>query len=83
MFDVVVIGSGMSGSVAALAAQRRGARVALATRSWGATALSTGALDIAFAPALSQMHQSPRTIAEHVMDTIAHRRRHPYAVLGF
>jgi glycerol-3-phosphate dehydrogenase subunit B len=44
--------------------------------------MSTGALDIAFAPALSRVHQEPRTVAEHVMDIAAHRRRHPYAVLG-
>ena len=82
MLDVVVIGGGMSGCIAALEAKKLGARVALARRSWGATALSTGALDIAYTPALSQASQMPRTLAEHVMDIVAHRRRHPYAVLG-
>ena len=82
MLDVVVIGGGLSGGIAALSARRRGAKVALANRSWGATALSTGALDIAYTPALSATHQLPRTIAEHMMDIVAHRRRHPYSVLG-
>jgi glycerol-3-phosphate dehydrogenase subunit B len=44
--------------------------------------MSTGALDLAYTPALSPAYQMPRSLAEHVMDIIAHRRRHPYAVLG-
>ncbi|MBI5511480.1 MAG: FAD-dependent oxidoreductase [Deltaproteobacteria bacterium] len=82
MYDVLVIGTGMAGCIAALEARRLGAKVAVASRSWGATALSSGALDIAYTPALSRAHQMPRTLAEHVLDIIAHRRRHPYAVLG-
>ena len=82
MFDVVVVGGGLAGTIAALHARRHGAQVALASRSWGASALSTGALDIAYSPALSPVAQAPRTIAEHVMDIIAHRPRHPYGILG-
>ncbi|MEZ4271117.1 MAG: FAD-binding protein [Myxococcota bacterium] len=82
MYDVLVIGGGMAGSIAALEANRLGARVAVASRSFGATALSTGAIDIAYTPALSPAYQSPRTLAEHVMDIVAHRSAHPYAVLG-
>lgn len=66
---------------AALTAKAKGAKVAVASRSWGATSLSTGALDIAYSPALSPEQQGPRTIAEHVMDIIAHRVNHPYGVL--
>jgi glycerol-3-phosphate dehydrogenase subunit B len=82
MFDVVVIGGGLAGATAALVARRRGAHVALASRSWGATAMSTGALDIASSQALSPADQLPRTLAEHVMDIAAHRPRHPYGTLG-
>ena len=43
MFDLVVIGGGLAGTLAALAARAEGAQVAMANRSYGATALSTGA----------------------------------------
>ena len=81
MFDVVVVGTGLAGSIAALVARAQGARVAVASRSWGATAMSTGALDIAFTPALAQS-QTPRTLAENIQEIIAHRPRHPYGILG-
>lgn len=82
MFDVVVIGAGLAGTIAAVVARQAGAKVAVASRSYGATALSTGAVDIAFSPALSPAQQLPRTLAEHVMDIVAHRKRHPYGILG-
>src|SRR5688500_17232903 len=80
--DVLIIGSGLAGTLAALTARRRGASVAVSTRSWGATALSTGALDLAYTPALGRVHQVERNLSEHVMDIVAHRKRHPYAVVG-
>jgi glycerol-3-phosphate dehydrogenase subunit B len=82
MPDILVVGSGLAGSVAALQLKARGADVAMASRSWGVTSMSTGALDLAYSPALSPSHMLPRTIAEHIMDIVAHRRRHPYAVMG-
>ncbi len=82
MFDLVVLGGGLAGATAALSARAQGARVAVASRSYGATALSTGALDLAHTPALARASVTPHTIAEHVMDIIAHRPRHPYAVMG-
>jgi len=82
MVDVLVIGGGLAGVMAALSAQSQGAKVVLASRSYGATALSTGALDIAFNPALSPALQQARTLAEHVMDLIAHRPHHPYDRMG-
>ena len=80
MFDLLVIGGGLAGVISALEARASGARVALCSRSWGATALSTGALDIAFAPG-SERTQS-RSIAQHVHAIANSRARHPYAVLG-
>lgn len=82
MFDLVVIGGGLAGVIAALTARKNGARVALSSRSWGETALSNGGFDIAYSPALSPIMQMPRTVAEHIMDIIAHRPHHPYGVLG-
>jgi glycerol-3-phosphate dehydrogenase subunit B len=83
LLDVLVVGAGMAGTVSALACKQAGLRVGVCSRGYGATALSSGALDIAYSPALSPALHPPRTLAEHVMDIIAHRRRHPYAVLGF
>ncbi len=82
MFDTIVIGSGMAGATAAFTLQKEGLSVALASRSWGATAMSTGALDLAYTPALSPLYERRRSIAEHVRDIAAHRRRHPFSVLG-
>jgi len=80
--DVLVIGGGLAGTIASLTARQHGLRVACASRSWGATALSSGAFDIAFSPALSETSQMPRSVADHVMEIIAYRHHHPYALLG-
>lgn len=45
-FDVVVIGSGLSGFSAALTARKRGKRVAIISMHPGATALSSGSWDV-------------------------------------
>jgi len=47
---VVVIGGGVAGAMAALAARAAGAPVELRSRAWGATALSSGAIDLAGDP---------------------------------
>ncbi len=82
MFDLLVIGGGLAGVTAALEARARGARVALAQRSWGATAMSTGALDIAFAPGSPSEPTVGRSVEGHVHAIAASRARHPYAVMG-
>ena len=43
--DVVVVGGGMAGACAALAAREQGAKVLLVSRASGATTLSSGAID--------------------------------------
>ncbi len=82
MFDLLVIGGGLAGVVTALEARSTGARVALASRSWGATAMSTGALDIAFAPGSASESTLRRSIDAHAEAIASSRARHPYAVMG-
>lgn len=83
MTDVLVIGGGMAGAIAALSASRRGVSVLVARRSLGATALSSGAIDVAPDPAapsgdLSSQLVDPQKAAREVARTRPH---HPYAVL--
>ncbi|HME89833.1 MAG TPA: FAD-binding protein [Myxococcaceae bacterium] len=83
MTDVLVIGGGMAGAIAALSARRRGASVLVARRSLGATALSSGAIDVAPDPAapsgdLRSQLVDPEKAAREVARTRPH---HPYAVL--
>jgi glycerol-3-phosphate dehydrogenase subunit B len=83
-YDVLVVGGGMAGAMAALSARAAGARVALARKGPGATALSSGAIGVApdlwaapsepFATRLTPL-ASARRIA-------ASRPDHPYAVVG-
>jgi len=44
-FDVLVLGAGLAGFAAAIAAHRKGKKVAVVAKSVGATAVSSGALD--------------------------------------
>ena len=44
--DVLVIGAGMSGLVAALAAARRGRKVTVLSRGVGALAIGSGCVDV-------------------------------------
>jgi glycerol-3-phosphate dehydrogenase subunit B len=81
--EVLVIGGGMAGAIAALSAKRRGASVVLARRSLGATALSSGAIDVAPDPTapsgdLKSHLIDPQKAAREVARTRPH---HPYAVL--
>ncbi len=82
--DVLVLGGGLAGAVAALSARSAGARVALARRSPGATALSSGG--ISAAPDPGALPRAP--LAAHAGPAEASRRiaqlrsDHPYAVLG-
>ncbi len=82
--DVLVLGGGMAGAVAALSARAGGARVALVRRSPGATALSSGA--IAVAPDLGAGPGEPlawrRGPIEAARRLAALRPEHPYALLG-
>jgi glycerol-3-phosphate dehydrogenase subunit B len=82
--DVLVVGGGLAGAMAALSARSAGARVALARRSPGATALSSGA--ISAGPDLGALPRSPLAAragpAEAARRIAQLRPDHPYAVLG-
>ncbi len=82
--DVLVLGGGMAGAMAALSARAGGARVALIRRSPGATALSSGA--IAVAPDLGAGPAEPLAWRRGPVDAArrlaALRPEHPYALVG-
>lgn len=82
--DVLVIGGGLAGVMAALEARARGASVLLARRSPGATALSGGAIGVA--PDLDALPDDPllgrRSPLESARRLAARRPGHPYAWLG-
>src|SRR5207248_5005534 len=72
--SVVVIGGGLSGACAALAARESGADVVLVSRAPGATAVSSGAIDFAATAADVPIGEAA--------EALARRRGHPYALLG-
>ncbi len=82
--DVLIVGGGLAGAVAALAARSRGAAVVLVRRAPGATALSSGAISVA--PDLGALPGEP--LASRRPPIEAARRLavawpdHPYAVAG-
>lgn len=81
--EVLVVGGGIAGAMAAIAARRRGAEVVLVRRALGATALSSGALDIAPDP----LATPPRPRGQELsLEACVHhlagsRPHHPYATL--
>ncbi len=81
--DVLVVGGGMAGAVAALAARDTGARVVLARRAPGSTGLSGGALSVAHDPAaLPDTPFAARAgVVEAARRVAATQPGHPYAVL--
>lgn len=76
---IIVIGGGAAGAWAALAARRAGASVALVRRSPGASAVSSGALDLGAASDLSGRPARPEEAAFVLARS---RSDHPYAALG-
>ena len=72
--DVVVVGGGMAGVCASLAAREKGAKVLLVARASGATALSSGAIDFGGAVADATVGEGARAVSR--------QPGHPYALLG-
>jgi glycerol-3-phosphate dehydrogenase subunit B len=82
--DVLVIGGGMAGAIAALAARDAGATVLLVRRAPGATALSSGAFCAARddGALTGEPLASRRGPLEGARRLAALHPEHPYAVLG-
>jgi glycerol-3-phosphate dehydrogenase subunit B len=82
--DLLVVGGGMAGTVAALAARSRGQRVVVVRRAPGATALSSGAISVA--PDLGALPGGPlasrRPPLEAARRLAGARPDHPYAIAG-
>ncbi|HYV43530.1 MAG TPA: FAD-binding protein, partial [Myxococcaceae bacterium] len=81
--DVLVIGGGMAGAMAALSAARAGARVLVARRALGATAVSSGAVDVAPDPTAPPSDlQGQRLSPDQGAAAVARLHpTHPYGVL--
>ncbi|MBI5495889.1 MAG: FAD-binding protein [Deltaproteobacteria bacterium] len=83
--DVLVLGGGAAGSLAAVAAVRAGKRVVLVRRGDGATMLSSGAVDVAEhhvdgALGLTRHARQPGLPVREAAQQVAERSRwHPYA----
>lgn len=79
--DVLVIGAGLTGLIAAWQAAANGKRVKIVTRGWGATFWSTGCVDI-----LGYYPDQPAGLVNSPVDTlealIAAHPSHPYALIG-
>jgi glycerol-3-phosphate dehydrogenase subunit B len=79
---VLVVGGGLAGTVAALAARSRGADVVRVARGTGATALSSGAIEVGLDPTEPRARQaSPRGAQEVVAELGDRHPGHPYSVL--
>lgn len=80
-YDVIVIGAGLAGLMAAEAAQRHGARVLVLARGMGSLPLTTGCIDALgyFPPASGEIVSSPWTTLPQLIAECPH---HPYALVG-
>jgi len=80
-YDVIVIGAGLAGLMAAEAAQSEGARVLLLARGMGSLPLTTGCIDgLGYFPKDSRTPLgSPLTALDPLQDQHPH---HPYARVG-
>lgn len=80
-FDVIIIGAGLAGLLAAEVAQSRGARVLVLARGMGSLPLTTACLDALgyFPPASEEVVNSPFLTLPQL---IAAYPQHPYALVG-
>jgi glycerol-3-phosphate dehydrogenase subunit B len=81
LYDVIVIGAGLSGLMAAEAAQSEGARVLLLAKGMGSFPLTTGCIDgLGYFPSISKIPLgSPLTAIAQLQ---RHHPNHPYVKVG-
>jgi len=82
--EILVLGGGLAGTASALSARKSGNRVALVCKDGGASAMSSGALDIAGdILAITSKPEHWRTdIAENLEEILIRNPEHPYHLLG-
>lgn len=87
--DALVIGGGMAGSMAAIVAAQEGLSVALVRKGYGATALSSGAIDFPAAWPLAEPVQEAAQLFQAEMEAVGYpyvgeigRQEHFLTVLG-
>ena len=80
-YDVIIIGAGLSGLVAAEVAQSEGARVLLLAKGLGSLPLTTGCIDgLGYFPSISKIPLgSPLTSIDQLQ---RHHPNHPYVKVG-
>lgn len=80
-YDVIVIGAGLSGLMAAEAARTEGARVLLLAKGMGSLSLTTGCIDgLGYFPSSSKIPLASPLAS--IAGLQIHRPRHPYAIIG-
>jgi glycerol-3-phosphate dehydrogenase subunit B len=82
--DVVVIGGGLAGTIAALRAAERGADVVLIRKGYGSSAMSSGTIDIAgpeqFLP-MDAWDTLPR-VSDRLKEILRTKPLHPYSIIA-
>jgi glycerol-3-phosphate dehydrogenase subunit B len=82
--EVVVIGAGLAGTAACLAARKGGRQVCLVAPNHGASELSSGAMDICGDPCFikGRPDMTSRDIARNIQELLARNPAHPYNLLS-
>jgi glycerol-3-phosphate dehydrogenase subunit B len=83
-FDVLVIGGGLAGAVAAKKAAEQGKRVALVVAGGGASAHASGAFDVCGDPDPLErsLGGTPPPLRDALRALLARNPHHPYALVG-
>jgi len=82
--EIVVIGAGLAGTAAALAAVKSGRRVMVLGRESGASAMNSGALDIAADPGAIPAHPEKWSVdvRKNIEELLVRSPMHPYHLIG-